>query len=206
MEGGEFPSSLFEKYLSEYGITHQISCHHTLEQNIFSERKHRHIVESGLTLLAHAKMPTQYWLEAFNTSVFLINRLPTKVLSKWLPSSIQPDTDVVPTSAVSSTTTPLVFSSATQITPPTAIAPNIFTNPTHVPEPLSPHNPSFAHATDSKSLPKTSSAHGATSSSFADGIASSSKPASADPLPAPSGPTQLVLPHPMHTRSKIGIF
>ena len=52
--GGEFPSSLFEKSLSEYGITHQMSCPHTIEQNVVFERQHKNIVETGLTLLAHA--------------------------------------------------------------------------------------------------------------------------------------------------------
>lgn len=50
-----------------------------------AERKHRHIVEIGLTLLAHSHMVASYWLEAFNTSVFLINRLPLKLLSNISP-------------------------------------------------------------------------------------------------------------------------
>lgn len=37
-------------------------------------------MENGLTLLAHASMPLQYWDEAFRTSVFLMNRLPTHSL------------------------------------------------------------------------------------------------------------------------------
>ncbi|TXG72186.1 hypothetical protein EZV62_000765 [Acer yangbiense] len=45
-------------------------------QNGVAERKHRHIVETGLTLLAHAKMPLKFWHEAFSTAVFLINNMP----------------------------------------------------------------------------------------------------------------------------------
>lgn len=45
-----------------------------------AERKHRHIMENGLTLLAHASMRFEYWDIAFRTSVFLINRLPTSTL------------------------------------------------------------------------------------------------------------------------------
>lgn len=44
------------------------------------ERKHRHVVEIGLALLAHAFVPKKYWPEAFNTVVYLINRLPSPVL------------------------------------------------------------------------------------------------------------------------------
>lgn len=79
-------STRFQNLLSTNGITHCVSCPHTAEQNGAAERKHRYIVKMGLTLLAKAHMPLSYWLEAFHTSVFLINRLPTKVLknkSHW---------------------------------------------------------------------------------------------------------------------------
>jgi histone deacetylase 1/2 len=39
----------------------------------------------GLTLLAKAGLPNCYWVDAFLTSVYLINRLPTKVLKKLSP-------------------------------------------------------------------------------------------------------------------------
>jgi histone deacetylase 1/2 len=35
--------------------------------------KHRHIVEIGLALLAHASMPLKFWDEAFLTPTYLIN-------------------------------------------------------------------------------------------------------------------------------------
>jgi histone deacetylase 1/2 len=50
------------------------------QQNGPAERKHRHIVEVGLSLLAYASMPLKYWDEAFLTAVYLINRLPSKVI------------------------------------------------------------------------------------------------------------------------------
>jgi hypothetical protein len=58
---------------------------HTHEQNGFVERKHRHIVEMGLTLLAHSSAPLHYWAEAFQTACYLINRLPTPVLNHESP-------------------------------------------------------------------------------------------------------------------------
>jgi hypothetical protein len=57
-----------------------VSCPHT-QQNGVVERKHRHIVEMGLSLLAHASMPLKYWDEAFLAATYLINRIPTKVLA-----------------------------------------------------------------------------------------------------------------------------
>lgn len=48
--GGEYKS--FENFLSQNGILFRHSCPYTHEQNGKAERKHRHIVELGLTLLA----------------------------------------------------------------------------------------------------------------------------------------------------------
>ncbi|KAG8494864.1 hypothetical protein CXB51_012444 [Gossypium anomalum] len=50
------------------------------EQNGVAERKHRHVVETGLTLLAQANLPMVYWGYAFCSTVHLVNRLPTPVL------------------------------------------------------------------------------------------------------------------------------
>lgn len=78
-------STRFQKFLAFHGIAHHVSCRHTPEQNEIAERKHRHIVEMGLTLLAKAHMPIRYWVEAFNTAMFLINRIPSKLLNNRSP-------------------------------------------------------------------------------------------------------------------------
>lgn len=74
---GEYTKRAFQNILSRSGISFRTSCPGHPEQNGFTERKHRRIVETGLTLLAHAHMPISYWVDAFNTAVYLINRLPT---------------------------------------------------------------------------------------------------------------------------------
>ncbi|GAA0163393.1 hypothetical protein LIER_19274 [Lithospermum erythrorhizon] len=76
--GGEF------RNLSILGINHHVYCPHIPEQN-GTERRHRNIVETGLTLLAAAFMPLTYWDDVFATSVYLINRLPTKALGYISP-------------------------------------------------------------------------------------------------------------------------
>ena len=55
--GGEYTSNAFTDFCSTQGITHQFSCPHTPQQNGTVERKHRHIIESALTLLSHASLP-----------------------------------------------------------------------------------------------------------------------------------------------------
>ncbi|CAL2278094.1 unnamed protein product [Prunus armeniaca] len=74
--GGEFLSSSFQQFLNQEGIVHQLSCPHTPEQNGAAKRKHRHIVELARTLLATSKVPFQFWVDAFLTTLYLINRLP----------------------------------------------------------------------------------------------------------------------------------
>jgi hypothetical protein len=49
------------------------------------ERKHRHLVETSLSLLASASMPLKFWGEAFLTASFLINRLPSPVTNHQSP-------------------------------------------------------------------------------------------------------------------------
>jgi histone deacetylase 1/2 len=53
--GGEYEK--LNSFFTKIGITHLVSCPHAHQQNGAAERKHRHIVEVGLSLLAHAHMP-----------------------------------------------------------------------------------------------------------------------------------------------------
>jgi hypothetical protein len=81
--GGEYQS--LNSFFKRVGISHHVSCPHAHQQNGSAERKHRHIVEVGLSLLAHASMPLKFWDEAFATTVFLINRLPSRVIQGQTP-------------------------------------------------------------------------------------------------------------------------
>jgi transposase InsO family protein len=78
--GSEFTSLRFKHHLSTCGIEQRFSCPYTPAQNGKAERKHRHITETGLTLLFHAHTPLTMWVEAFSTATYIINRLPTPVL------------------------------------------------------------------------------------------------------------------------------
>jgi hypothetical protein len=61
--GGEYER--LNSFFTQIGIVHHVSCPHTHQQNGDAERKHRHIVEVGLSLLSYASMPLKYWDEAF---------------------------------------------------------------------------------------------------------------------------------------------
>jgi transposase InsO family protein len=70
--GGEY-QKLHTQFFTSLGIAHRVSCPHTHQQNGSVERKYRHIVETGLALLAHASVPLKFWDEAFITTTYLIN-------------------------------------------------------------------------------------------------------------------------------------
>jgi histone deacetylase 1/2 len=57
--GGEFKS--FITFLQHAGIVHCFSCPYNSAQNGRVERKHRHVVETGLALLTHASLPMKFW-------------------------------------------------------------------------------------------------------------------------------------------------
>ena len=81
--GGEYID--LKTYLSVHGISHYTTAPHTPQQNGMSERRHRHLVETGLTLLTDAHMPLSYWPYAFQTAAYLINRMPTATLDNKSP-------------------------------------------------------------------------------------------------------------------------
>jgi hypothetical protein len=72
-------------FLTQMGVTQYVSCPHAHQQNGPAERKHRHIVEVALALLAHASMPLKFWDEAVATAAYLINRTPSKILGFSTP-------------------------------------------------------------------------------------------------------------------------
>jgi hypothetical protein len=84
--GGEYRK--LNTLFNNIGIIHRISCPHTHQQNGIIERKHHHIVETGLALLAHSSLPQCYWVDAFQIASFLINRLPTTVLKNKSPLEV----------------------------------------------------------------------------------------------------------------------
>lgn len=81
--GGEYAP--FTPFLTNLGIFHWLSCPITSEQNGCVERKHRHVVELGLSMMSLASLPFKYWTCAFHTAAYLINRLPTVIYSYKFP-------------------------------------------------------------------------------------------------------------------------
>ena len=81
--GGEYQS--LSHVLSHFGIQHLKSPPHTPQVVGTVERKHRHVVETRLVLLHHASMPLYFWTSVFQTTTYLINKLPTPILGHQSP-------------------------------------------------------------------------------------------------------------------------
>lgn len=81
--GGEYQG--LTPFLQAHGISHFTTPPCTPEQNGVLERQHRHVVETRLDLLHYAKLPLTFWSYAFQTVVYLINRLPTPILKNQSP-------------------------------------------------------------------------------------------------------------------------
>ena len=81
--GGEYRK--LNSFFQELGVSHHVACTHAHQQNGFAERKNRHVVELGLALLANSSMPIKIWDEAFLTTTYLINLLPSKVINFETP-------------------------------------------------------------------------------------------------------------------------
>jgi len=73
------------RHIISFGISHRGIFPHTRHQNRVVKRKHRHIAELELTLLAQASIPYKFWDCSFLTTVYLINRLLTSSLNFDVP-------------------------------------------------------------------------------------------------------------------------
>ena len=86
--GKEYTSSEFNIYCEDAGIEHQLTTSYTLEQNGVSERRNQCIIEMVRCMLHEKNLPKMFWAEAANTTVFLQNRLPTKLLEEKTPFEV----------------------------------------------------------------------------------------------------------------------
>ncbi|PKU67898.1 Retrovirus-related Pol polyprotein from transposon TNT 1-94 [Dendrobium catenatum] len=75
--GGEYINHSFKKFLTHYGIVHQVTCPYTPQQNGVAERKHRHLLDTLRALLFQSSLPHVFWPEALLTAAHTINRLPS---------------------------------------------------------------------------------------------------------------------------------
>ncbi|RVX02081.1 Copia protein [Vitis vinifera] len=84
----EYFTSSLSTYLQNHGIIHISSCVDTPQQNGVAERKNRHLLEVARCLMFSSNVPNNFWGEAILTATYLINRMPSRVLTFQSPRQL----------------------------------------------------------------------------------------------------------------------
>jgi len=82
------PGFNLHQFYSLKDIEHQMSWLDTLQQNGVVERKHQHILNITRALIFQSNLSKLVWNFAVSHAVFLLNRLPSKVLHNKSPYDI----------------------------------------------------------------------------------------------------------------------
>lgn len=80
--GTEYTSNTLNSFCEEARIQHQLTVPYSPQQNGASERNNRTIMDMSRCLLHEKNLPKKFWEEVANTTVFLLNRLPTRAVEK----------------------------------------------------------------------------------------------------------------------------
>ncbi|GJX67573.1 retrovirus-related pol polyprotein from transposon TNT 1-94 [Tanacetum coccineum] len=83
--GGEFLSKEFNKFCEDNGIRRFLTAPYSPQQNGVVERKNRTILNMVRSMLKSKKMPKEFWAEAVDCAVYLLNRCPSKSLDNKTP-------------------------------------------------------------------------------------------------------------------------
>lgn len=83
--GKEF---LMEMFFKDKGIIHQKTCIKIQQQKDVAERKHRHILNVARVITLQSNPPKLFWIFFTNHAVYLINRLPSHVITSQSPHEL----------------------------------------------------------------------------------------------------------------------
>lgn len=86
--GGEFCSLVFNEFCEKSGIDRHYTAPYTPQQNGVVERRNRTVVAMVRSILKGMNMTAYFWGEAVRHSIYLLNRLPTRVLSTKTPQQV----------------------------------------------------------------------------------------------------------------------
>jgi hypothetical protein len=83
--GGEFTSVEFGEYYKEFGVQRQLTAPYSLQQNGVVERQNQTVVGMARSMMKAKGLPGVFWGEAVNTTVYILNRSPTRSLDGKTP-------------------------------------------------------------------------------------------------------------------------
>ena len=80
---GQLPGP-FAMFLTEEGIIAQYSMPDTPQQNGVAERRNQTLMDMVRSILGYSSVPISLWSEALKTAVYILNRVPSKAITKTL--------------------------------------------------------------------------------------------------------------------------
>ncbi|GAU42845.1 hypothetical protein TSUD_387380 [Trifolium subterraneum] len=83
--GGEFTSNEFKQFLVDQGIEHEVTAPYTPQHNGLAERRNRTVLNMVRSMLREKSLPSFLWGEAASTTVYILNKCPTKKLVNIVP-------------------------------------------------------------------------------------------------------------------------
>jgi hypothetical protein len=83
--GGEFTSTEFGEYCADRGVRRHLTAPYSPQQNGVVERRNQSVVGTARCLLKAKGVPNEFWGEAVNTAVHLLNCAPTKSVRDATP-------------------------------------------------------------------------------------------------------------------------
>ena len=81
IEDGQEPGP-FAKFLQEHGIVAQYTMPGYPDQKGVAERRNKTLLDMVRSMLSSSKLPKLLWTEALKTIVYILNSVPTKVVTK----------------------------------------------------------------------------------------------------------------------------
>ncbi|CAL2259306.1 unnamed protein product [Prunus armeniaca] len=95
--GGEFNSNEFNDFCKQSGIKRQLTTAYTPQQNGVAERKNRTVMNMVRSMLSDKNIPKNFWPEAVNWTIHVLNRCPTLAVKDVTPeetwSGVKPSVD-----------------------------------------------------------------------------------------------------------------
>ena len=83
--GGEFTSKAFEVFCEKHGVRRHLTAPYSPQQNGVAERKNRTILDMVRSMLKSKNLLKEFWAEAVDCAVYLLNRCPTRSLENKTP-------------------------------------------------------------------------------------------------------------------------
>ncbi|GJY63258.1 putative transcription factor interactor and regulator CCHC(Zn) family protein [Tanacetum coccineum] len=83
--GTELVNNRLQNFFNDKGNLHQTSCVYIPQHNGIDERKHRHLLNVARSLMFQGELPLYLWSECNLIAVYIINKIPSSVLSAKSP-------------------------------------------------------------------------------------------------------------------------